>query len=56
MTNKNSYALLFALASLLSSCKLIGDIFKAGVWTGIFVVVGGIALIGIILFNLFGKK
>jgi len=28
-----------------SSCQAIGDIFKAGVWVGIIVVVGVIALI-----------
>lgn len=35
---------LFALASL-QSCSVIGDIFKAGMWWGIIVVVGVIALI-----------
>jgi hypothetical protein len=29
----------------ISSCQAIGDIFKAGVWVGIIVVVGVIALI-----------
>jgi hypothetical protein len=29
----------------LSSCELVGDIFKAGVWVGVLVVVGIIALI-----------
>jgi len=31
--------------SLLSSCEVIGGIFKAGVWVGVIVVVAVIALI-----------
>jgi hypothetical protein len=30
---------------LLTSCQAIGDIFKAGVWVGVLIVVGIIALI-----------
>ncbi len=37
-------AALFAI-TLLSSCELVGDIFKAGAYTGIFIVVIIIALI-----------
>ncbi|MBD0331911.1 MAG: hypothetical protein ICV66_04590 [Chitinophagaceae bacterium] len=37
------YAL--AMMLLLTSCEVIGDIFKAGVWVGIILVVGVIALI-----------
>jgi len=44
--------LLMVLLSL-SSCKLIGDIFKAGVWVGVIVVVGIIALILFILRKIF---
>jgi hypothetical protein len=36
---------LFCLIILLSSCAAIGGIFKAGVWVGVLVVVGVIALI-----------
>jgi hypothetical protein len=44
---------LFVLfAFLLSSCQAIGDIFSAGVWVGIFIVV----TIIIILFAVFRKK
>jgi uncharacterized membrane protein len=40
------YALiLFALVSTASSCEAIAGIFKAGVWTGIILVVIVIALI-----------
>jgi hypothetical protein len=38
------FVLLFSLLTF-SSCQAIGDIFKAGVWVGIVVVVGVIALI-----------
>jgi hypothetical protein len=34
----------FPLLSL-SGCEMIGDIFKAGVWVGVLLVVGVIALI-----------
>ena len=30
---------------LFSSCAVVGDIFKAGVWVGVLIVVGIIALI-----------
>ena len=44
MKNLLYTALLFMMVTL-SSCELIGDIFKAGVWVGILIVVGIIALI-----------
>ena len=37
-------SLIFALTSL-SSCEVVGGIFKAGVWVGVIVVVAIIALI-----------
>jgi len=40
------YAFLLLLTTFsLSSCELIGDIFKAGVWVGVLIVVGIIALV-----------
>ena len=33
------------LAASLSSCEVVGGIFKAGVWVGVLIVVGIIALI-----------
>jgi ABC-type enterobactin transport system permease subunit len=36
---------IFSTITLLSSCEVIGGIFKAGVWSGIIVVVIVIALI-----------
>lgn len=35
------------IATVFSSCEVIGGIFKAGVWTGIFIVA---AIIGLIVF------
>ena len=46
MTMRKLYSVVALLAiTLLSSCELIGDIFKAGAYTGIFIVVIIIALI-----------
>ncbi|KGE14820.1 hypothetical protein DI53_1320 [Sphingobacterium deserti] len=41
-----SYFTVFAFAiTMLTSCQLIGDIFKAGVWSGVILVVVVIAVI-----------
>jgi Prokaryotic membrane lipoprotein lipid attachment site len=34
---------------LLSGCQVIGEIFKAGVWVGVFIVVAVIALIALLI-------
>jgi hypothetical protein len=39
----------------LSSCQIIGDIFKAGVWVGIIVVVGIIGLIFFLISKIGGR-
>jgi len=39
------YGSLLIFVSLISSCAVIGGIFKAGVWVGILIVVAIIALI-----------
>ena len=44
--NTSFFALLLIIAATLSSCQAIADIFKAGVWVGIIVVV---LIVGIIL-------
>lgn len=46
---KLSLASLLLLAVSLTGCELIGDIFKAGVWAGILLVV---VVVGLILFVL----
>lgn len=38
-------ALIVTFVTLLSSCEVIGGIFKAGVWSGIIIVVIVVALI-----------
>ena len=46
MRNKTLLAtFIFASAFLLSSCQAIGDIFKAGMWVGVIVVVIVVALV-----------
>jgi len=44
-----------ALLSLLSGCEIVGGIFKAGVWSGVFIVVLVLAFI-IWLVSRLGKK
>jgi hypothetical protein len=46
----------FLSVTLFSSCEVIGDIFKAGVWVGILVVVGVIALVIYLISRLGGRK
>ncbi len=45
--NKQSFiaALLFSMLTTFSSCEVIGGIFKAGMGTGIFIVILVIAII-----------
>ena len=45
-----------ALLLSLSSCQLVGDIFKAGVWVGVLIVVVVIGLVIWLLAKLFGGK
>ena len=44
------------LCTTLTSCEVIGGIFKAGVWSGVIVVVVVLALVIWILSKLFGGK
>jgi hypothetical protein len=55
MRQYSFFPVLLAMAVLLSlsSCELIGDIFKAGMWVGVILVVGIIALILFILRKIF---
>ena len=46
---------IFSLALLMSSCELVGDIFSAGVYTGIFLVVFVVVIIIVIIARI-GKK
>ena len=49
-------ALVALLATTLSSCELIGGIFKAGVWSGVIIVVVVLALIIWLISKVFGGK
>ena len=56
MNKQISVFLFMALVlSTLSGCEVIGDIFKAGVWVGVLIVVAIIALI-IFIISKVGKK
>ena len=48
--------MLLLLTILFSSCEAIAGIFKAGVWSGVLLVVGIIALVIFIISRLAGKK
>lgn len=47
-------ALVALIMTTLSSCELIGGIFKTGVWTGVIVVVVVLALIIWVVSKIFG--
>ncbi|WP_165953070.1 hypothetical protein [Pedobacter changchengzhani] len=49
-------AIIAFLCTTLSSCEVIGGIFKAGVWSGVIVVVIVLALIIWVLSKIFGGK
>jgi hypothetical protein len=52
---KRLLMLLIVLISF-TSCSVIGDIFKAGVGVGVFIVIAIIAIILYIVSKIFGKK
>ena len=45
MKNLNIWFMLLAVMVTISSCEVIGGIFKAGMWVGIILVVAIVALI-----------
>ena len=49
-------ALVALIATTLTSCELIGGIFKAGVWSGVILVAIVLALIIWIVSKIFGGK
>ena len=48
--------LLLLLMVYLSSCQAIGDIFKAGVWSGILLVIAIIAVIIFVVSKMSNRK
>lgn len=55
MEKKITYLSAFLFISMLSSCELVGDIFKAGAYVGIFLVVAVLVLV-YWLFSFFRRK
>ena len=54
---KTFYGLIFLMMTMFyTGCAAIETIFKAGMWWGIIMVVGVIALIFFIISKLFGRK
>jgi hypothetical protein len=49
-----SYIFIFLAVFSLSSCEVVGGIFKGGVWTGVILVVGVIAVVIWLLSRVFG--
>jgi hypothetical protein len=49
-------AMLLVSCCSLAGCQVIGDIFKAGVWSGALLVVGIIALVIFIIAKVSGKN
>jgi hypothetical protein len=47
---------LLALLVSLSSCELVEGIFKAGVWVGVLMVVGVVALVFFLISKVFGGR
>ncbi|WP_198034362.1 hypothetical protein [Dyadobacter tibetensis] len=45
MRNITNFLVIFILAISLTSCELVGTIFKGGVWTGVIMVVAVLAFI-----------
>ncbi len=56
MKQHRMFFALTAFLIMLSGCSVIGDIFKAGIWIGIIVVIAIIALIAFVFKMVAGKK
>lgn len=57
MQNKLKRLLMLLIVLItFTSCSVIGDIFKAGVGVGVFIVIAIIAVILYIVSKIFGKK
>lgn len=49
-------SLMFLITTLMTSCEVIGGIFKAGVWSGIIMVVLVVVLVIWLLTKIFGGR
>ncbi|OZI07739.1 hypothetical protein BWI93_12845 [Siphonobacter sp. BAB-5385] len=54
LTRWSTYLVLLSITMSLTSCEAIKGIFKAGVWSGIIMVVLGIAVVIWVVSKLFG--
>lgn len=48
--------IILLLSVFTTSCEFIGNIFEAGVWSGVLLVVGGIALVIFLIAKVFGGR
>lgn len=55
MKNLLSFLCFFFLLFAMTGCELVGDIFGAGVYTGIFIVIVVIVLIVVIVARIFRR-
>lgn len=56
MKKYSALAIIALMATTLSSCELVEGIFKAGVWSGVIIVVLVLALIIWLVSKIFGGK
>lgn len=49
LTSIFAYTVLAAMLVILPGCEFIGDVFKAGVWVGIIIIIAVIAVIAFII-------
>lgn len=56
ITASLSMMVIFSLLLMLSGCEVIGDIFGAGVYTGMFIVIFVIVLIIILVARMMRRK
>lgn len=49
LTSSASYLMIFLLTLTLTSCEIIGGIFKGGMWTGAILV---FVVIGVVIFGI----
>lgn len=56
MKRFNLLSLLVFMTMFMTSCEVIGGIFKAGVWSGIIMVVVVVALVIWLLAKIFGGR
>lgn len=56
MKNYSAFFLIIISSFLFNGCEVIGDIFKAGIWVGIIIVIAIIAVIAFVVKMFSGKS